>query len=1249
MVWRSCWLRFDTALDFGRNRIGQDSPCFLDLGSSFAPYIERFRGQIGPGHDSFPTEAYSAELEAILSEWSSGWRRVGASPTLIHASLSASLLGTLLSKPAVKTLRSKAPIATEQVSFPEASLLSKEAFAQELKTYFSNFYSIEIADVQIAHIEITSENPMSLRTEVLYDVAGEMKDQSREQRTGRWQIAWIKMAPEATWKVEEWTSLRESRARLSGPGFVDVTGRAFAHVDSYSKQMRHGADHWRTVLDGAVGIDVYGNNGIAAGDYDGDGFDDLYVSQAAGLPNRLYQNRGDGTFEDVTDRAGVGVLDATSSALFADLNNNGYQDLIIVCTTGPLLFVNQGNGTFEPKPGAFEFARAPQGTFTAAAIADFNRDGLLDVYFCLYSYYQGLSEYRFPNPYYDAQNGPPNFLMRNRGDYTFEDVTSASGLDQSNNRYSFACGWNDYDQDGWPDLYVVNDFGRKNLYRNLGNGTFADVSAEMAVEDPGAGMSVCWADFDNDGRDDLYVANMWTAEGRRVSEQKGFLPGTPDAIRSVYRKHANGNSLFINEGSGKPFRDATDASGTRMGRWSWSSDSWDFDHDGCADLYVTNGFVSGPDKQNLSSFFWRQVVARSMQSRGASSDYEDAWSAINEFLRSDFTWSGYERNCAYLNNGDGTFTEAAALLGLDCLDDSRSFALADLDHDGRLEIVLKNRSAPQVRVLENRMEPLPASILFSLRGTKSNRDAIGAVVELHDGANSQRKTVAAGSGFLAQHSKSLSFGVGDDLSAGRRMFEATVFWPSGLTQKFTELPSGHHIRLTEGSVSLEAIPFRPRRVSGSPAAIEVGESPDTQGETWLVDPVRAPEFTLTDQRGLRHTLQVHAGRTMLLVFVGKGCEQSAVQLAVLSAGLSLLNDQGVDVLAVRAGQTADSPSATSQIAIADADGQTLAVYGIFYRFLFERRREMPSPAAFLLDGESRVVKVWSGRVEVDEVVTSIKAMPDTAASRLQLASAFPGTYFGKPLHHNFFTYGVAYFRYGFLDHASDFFERAIAKKPDDAGSFYNLGLIALKQNRGEDAKAKLEKAASLDPGNANAWNNLGVAYGRLGDYDHALSSFRQALSKSPGHLLALENEVKLLQFQGKSVEAQAVLEAAIRCDPTTTSLHTSLAMVWVGRNDLQSARREFERGLALEPQNVEALNGLGVVLLKLGDGATAKVNFESCLKLAPSFDRPYLNLALLYMRAGDKVKAREVLAGYLAQHPGSSDVQRALAEVEAQQ
>ena len=193
--------------------------------------------------------------------------------------------------------------------------------------------------------------------------------------------------------------------------------------------------------------------------------------------------------------------------------------------------------------------------------------------------------------------------------------------------------------------------------------------------------------------------------------------------------------------------------------------------------------VTGPrDRhEDLNSFFWRQVVANSPDEAKPSHDYEQGWSAINELIRADGTWSGYERNIFYANNGDGTFSDISGVIGLDFLEDGRAFALADFDHDGRQEVFLKNRNGPQLRLLKNVMENLPPSIAFRLRGTKSNRDAIGAVVTLETELGRQTRSLQAGSGFLSQHSKDVFFGLGAAKGPCAPRFAGRADWCSNST------------------------------------------------------------------------------------------------------------------------------------------------------------------------------------------------------------------------------------------------------------------------------------------------------------------------------------------------------------------------------------------------------------------------------------------------------------------------------------
>lgn len=1219
------------------------APCLLHTGSGYAPFIDAFLKQIRPGSDEFIAEKYAADLEEPLDVWKQTLLAAQRNLHTLQPWIAGSLKATKLSEGRVESLRTQPPVESDRVTFPAPEQLSRDTFLDECAHYLASFKKLDVADMQVDAIEILEKDPVRIRTSVHYDLIGSLGSSRREERTGEWTLTW-KQEAAGRWTVESWQAGYELRSRLTGRGFVDISAAVLGKNASYTEQMLHGLDHWRTVLDGATGIDIYGNNGISVGDFDGDGLDDIYVCQPAGLPNRLYKNRGDGTFVDVTESAGVGVLDGTSCALFADLTNSGRQDLIVVRAAGPLLFANRGNGTFELKPDAFHFAKPPQGTFTGASVADYDRDGLLDVYFCTYSFYQGLSEYDFPNPYYDAQNGPPNFLLKNHGSYSFEDVTEIAGLDVSNNRFSFDAVWCDYNRDGWSDLYVVNDFGRKVLYRNNGNGTFTDVSAEAGVEDPGEGMSMTWFDYDNDGHEDIYVVNMWESAGRRVTVQPEFMPAVPESIRRVFLLDGMGNSLLHNEGASGKFRDVTDESGTRFGGWNWGSDAWDFDHDGYPDMYVANGFISGRKREDLSSFYWRRIAAHSLDAGGRSKNYADAWSAINEFIRSDYTWSGYQRNNFYLNNRNSTFTESAGLLGIDCIEDSRSFALSDLDGDGRLEIVLKNRTAPQVRIFHNQLQPIGSSITFTLSGTKSNRDAIGAVVEVEMGQGKQRKTLRGGSGFLSQSTKSLHFGLGN----GMKTVCATVEWPNGTKQVLASLPAGHRIEVQEGSSDFRAFEFSAFKAHVPSPGVARGEGVENKG-TWLVDPILPPQLDLPDRHGVQHKLTDGKGQVQLLVFVSAACEGDVEYMLALDRGHALLKKSGVEVLMLlvnaQSGQAGQLPPMS--FPVLQADEKTTNVFNLFHRYLFDRRRDMELPTSFLIDDEGSVVRVYTGAATAAEIAVDAAKIPGSAESRMRLALPFAGRYYREQLHHNYFTYGVAFLQYEYLDEALTAFEESIKRDIGNPAAYYNVGLIYLNKGMFDKAWSSLQKAAELDPSNADAWNNLGVVAGQREDYVGARQYFERALKLQPAHLLALQNMVKLLRYQGHADEARALLANAIAVDPRQAELHQGLALLYVEQQDWNHAESEFAKAFALEPENPEMVNGLGMVLMQEGKFAQAMEYFERCTHIAPDFDRPFLNMAVLHLAGGEPQKAHAILSEFLKRHPENKEIRQALTEVDS--
>ncbi|HKD73541.1 MAG TPA: FG-GAP-like repeat-containing protein, partial [Candidatus Acidoferrum sp.] len=906
--------------------------------------IESVLAKVKAGSDGFVAEKYHDQVSAVLAEWGAQILESPQATTALEK-----VLATGFSANSPKTVQSL-PVRRDvslqvwREQFAQETTTGGLAFLNEWRSSLSHFSKIITAEFQVTHIRLGSLVPSAtaqsvvLETRVRYELVGTGADLHREQRVGNCELTWELLSSNEL-RLQKCKLLEQTRSRAAAPVFHDIADHAFGANRSYASQLLHGTDYWRTVLDGACGIDIYGHNGVSVGDIDGDGFDDLYICQPAGLPNRLFRNRGDGTFEDVTDACGVGVLENTACALFADVDNDGRQDLIVVRANGPLLFRNTGAGKFHLKPDAFRFANPPQGTFTGAALADYDRDGWLDIYFCLYSYYQGADQYRYPMPYHDAENGPPNFLMHNNRDGTFRDVTKESGLDQNNSRFSFCCAWGDDNGDQWPDLYVVNDFGRKNLYRNNGDGTFTDIARQARVEDVGAGMSGCWRSFTNDGREDLYVADMWTAAGMRVSEQGSFQKDASPDVRALYRKHAMGNGLFHNRGDGS-FEDVGMRSGTTVGRWAWSSDSWDFDHDGFADLYVSNGMISGTTREDLNSFFWRQVVANSPQNAKPDHEYEQGWNAINELIRSDGTWSGFERNVFYLNNHDGTFSDVSGVVGLDFLEDSRAFALADFDRDGRFEVVLKNRNAPQLRFLKNAMPELGAAIVFRLTGKKSNRDAIGAAVTVESETGMQIRMVQAGSGFLAQHTKELFFGLG----AAKLPVQATVRWPSGETQRLKDLPPNHRVWVEEGLPPTRIEPFR---LSLSPPAV-ASSATETEilpaaVETWLLAPVPAPDFSLAALAGRVETLSSQRGKPVLLYFWSTASPTSKKDLEGFEELQTRWAAAGFQFMAINADALPEASARESLAAyrhhsfpVLVGSPDMLAIYNLLYRHLFDR-------------------------------------------------------------------------------------------------------------------------------------------------------------------------------------------------------------------------------------------------------------------------------------------------------------------------
>jgi len=411
--------------------------------------------------------------------------------------------------------------------------------------------------------------------------------EGRVMTTAWWRTKW-RFEPEGATRLLR-IALEDYTEAIGPAGgatlFADATAAVLSGAPEAARQLATSSDVWASGYDRRLGLSFLGHEGLSVADVDGDGREDVYVCQGGGIPNRLLLQQADGSVRDAGAEWGLDVLDLSRSALFVDLDGDDDLDLALA---------GEGVTFFERQERGFRrAARHATGTVTSLAAADVDADGDLDLYAACYA----SPESTMPKPYHDANNGPPNALLRNEGGWSFVDATRELGLDENNRRFSFACAFGDVDGDGDPDLAVASDFGRKNLYLNEG-GRFRDVAPERGVEDLGAGMSTAFGDADRDGQLDLYFGNMFSSAGNRVAFQTRFQPEADERARAGLQRHARGNALFLNRGA-RGFEDVSETAGVHVARWAWSSNFADVDDDGLEDLLVANGYISNQDPDDL--------------------------------------------------------------------------------------------------------------------------------------------------------------------------------------------------------------------------------------------------------------------------------------------------------------------------------------------------------------------------------------------------------------------------------------------------------------------------------------------------------------------------------------------------------------------------------------------------------------------------------------------------------------------------
>jgi hypothetical protein len=531
-----------------------------------------------------------------------------------------------------------------------------------------------------------------------------------------------------------------------------------------------------------LGMFTSGGAAAAVADFDGDGDEDLFVTDSdTGRSSRLLRNElvpsGKLAFTDVTAEAGVGggndPLSIVADAVWLDADNDGRPDLLVARFGTPLLYHNEGKGKFRDVSAASGLNKF--GNTIAALAFDYDNDGRLDLllgnYFPPVNLIELKTPHVLPNNLDAADNGGGVTLWRNvtppgSGEIRFTEVTAPAGL-AKDTQWTLDAGHADLDNDGWQDLYLAGDYGTDRLFINKRDGTFRDATKETIGIDTKKGMNVDMADYDHDGWLDIYVTN----------------------ITDEYMKECN--MLWHNDGTARgggdvTFTDLSKETGTCNTLWGWAAKFGDFDDDGWEDLFVVNGLRSA-GKENYIPVLLEMIITPGI-------DFTDVtkWPAIG-----DMSWSGFQKKKLFRNLGDQTFKEVSAEAGVDNDLDGRGIAVADFDNDGLLDLYQANANQVSLlyRGVASPQSPKNHWLELRLVGTKSNRDAVGARVTVKAGSQTWIREVNGGNGYAGQSSKRVHVGLG----AAAKIDSLEVRWPSGRSERFT-VPVDAITTLEEGTL-----------------------------------------------------------------------------------------------------------------------------------------------------------------------------------------------------------------------------------------------------------------------------------------------------------------------------------------------------------------------------------------------------------------------------------------------------------------
>ena len=635
-------------------------------------------------------------------------------------------------------------------------------------------------------------------------------------------------------------------------------------------------------------------------------------------------------------------------------------------------------------------------------------------------------------------------------------------------------------------------------------------------------------------------------------------------------------------------------------------------------------------------------MSPSPETSARSGSYENGWIAINRLIREGGTWSGHERKVLYWNRGDGQFSDVSGVSGLDFPEDGRAFATFDFDQDGDLDLVLKNRNSPQLRLLRNDSSGRNHSIAFRLQGHRNNRDAVGARLVLETATRRYSKTVRSGSGFLSQPSRIVYFGLGTETAV--RSF--TVFWPGGATQRFEALPIDHLIQVEEGRNEFKSVGFH-RDQKPTPAKVKanVDGGKQTRSGFWLTEAVPSPQFELRGLDSSVHRLEHYRGRRLLLNFWATWCRPCQGELADLEARHSAIEAEGVSPLLISVDEPAEQETVRRYVAnkgltlpVLFVSEEAISQYSLLLRQFLDYATDLVIPTSFLVDESGNIVKVYLGSTSADGIIEDLKQWPRDRANLLQLALPFPGRSFVTDFRRNWRVLADSFALAGFNEQALTYLQHAIQISPSNAEVLDHMGLIYANQGKWREACESHQKAAELNsPPTAAIQIHLATALIHLGKLMQAEVAAERALSEAPQDPEALRVWANIKADRGSLEEASTTLQRSVQLDPENASGYYNLGVVQQKMGRQAEAVTSFRQAISVDPHQAEALNALGALSAETGSLQEAIGFFTRAITSQPGFAEAHRNLGLAYAQQDRWKEAEASLRKAVSLQPGYAE------------